>query len=87
VEPEQLQIHILYFGFMHDRITGTRQERQTISPGTRLQDLIRNLYTRYAGLEAVVPRVRIAVNEGLPPPGYRLRDGDVVAFLPPVAGG
>ena len=38
-------------------------------------------------LQSMRGSVRIAVNEELAKEGDRLADGDVVAFLPPVAGG
>ncbi|MBI1979804.1 MAG: MoaD/ThiS family protein [Elusimicrobia bacterium] len=34
-----------------------------------------------------IPKILFAVNEEFVKPGYRLKDGDVCAFIPPMCGG
>ncbi|MFO7616186.1 MAG: MoaD/ThiS family protein [Bacteroidales bacterium] len=76
------QVTLLYFGAIRD-ITGLGSEEAN-APGT-LEALHRELLSRYPGLGAI--RFRYSVNESLVPADRELEDGDVVALLPPFAGG
>jgi len=50
-------------------------------------DLVDRLRTRAAGLAKLPARPVVAVNMDFAPLATALRDGDEVAFIPPVAGG
>jgi molybdopterin converting factor small subunit len=76
------KVTLLYFGAIRD-ITGLGSEEST-APDT-LEALHRELLSRYSGLGAI--RFRYSVNESLISGERKLESGDVVALLPPFAGG
>ncbi|GAA0665109.1 molybdopterin converting factor subunit 1 [Streptomyces thermocarboxydovorans] len=82
-----MQIRVLYFGALRERFVGTHQEDVTVTDGTTLGRLIDRLCHLHPGLEGVRRHVKAAVNEDFAPPERPLTDGDVVALIPPVAGG
>ncbi|MEV6712891.1 molybdenum cofactor biosynthesis protein MoaE [Lentzea sp. NPDC051208] len=84
---DDIEIQVLYFGALREKFTGTRQETVGATNGTTVGDFMDQLCGKYAGLDAVRHIVKIAVNEEMASPSQRLSDGDVVAMIPPVAGG
>lgn len=56
-------------------------------PGASVADLIGSVVDRYPELEPTLRVARFAVNREYAPPSTALRDGDEIAFIPPVAGG
>jgi len=50
-------------------------------------DLHRRILTEFPAMADAIERVRTAVNEDYADSDRPLRDGDVVAFIPPVSGG
>ena len=80
-----IKITILFFGIAHD-LTGVRQLPLDISAGIDTDALRSLLAERYAGLNSTLGYA-IAVNEVLCTQVSVLKDGDVVAILPPVSGG
>ena len=81
-------IRIFYYGKLAD-IVGTAQEERTLPSGVSDSEQVRAwLVSTLAFGEALQdPVVRIAVNDALYPGAVPIRDGDEVAFLPPVGGG
>ena len=55
--------------------------------GATVADLVDALRERGPSFGALPPRPAVAVNLEYAPPETGLRDGDEVAFIPPVAGG
>ena len=81
-----MRVNLLYFASFRD-ITGSAEEPRDLPDGTRVGDLWRTLKTehpRFAAFPAMPPA---AVNHEYVGGETILRDGDEVAFLPPVAGG
>jgi len=76
------RVTLLYFGAIRD-ITGLGSEEST-APDT-LEALHRELLSRYPGLGAL--RFRYSVNESLISGNRKLEADDVIALLPPFAGG
>ena len=81
---------ILYFAWLRER-TGTAEENLALPPGvTDVAGLIEWLKVRgpgYADAFREMSAVRVAVNQEHVPVTAPLKDGDEVAFFPPVTGG
>ena len=81
-----MTIRVLFFGLTHD-LTGFDEERVELPEGGRLADLWRRYEIRFPKLGEVLPSLLTAVNQEIAERSQPLRDGDEVAFLPPVSGG
>lgn len=75
---------ILYFGLLADR-RGTAEESLQSDASTAAA-LYRELCTAHP-LGLPVDAVRAAVNDTYVPWNQALKDGDTIAFLPPMSGG
>ena len=75
-----VNVRLLYFAVLRD-ITGKRETALTLPAGTRAFDVWQQLRRDYA------QPPMIAVNETYATADTVLRDGDELAFIPPVAGG
>ena len=82
-----MQISVLYFGIVRERIAGAKEESVTLPVGSTLRDLVGALCRTHPQLERMTAHLKYAVNEDLAGPAQGLADGDVVALIPPVAGG
>ncbi len=78
-----IPIRVLFFSFAAERV-GDHQRAREVPRGTTVADVFR-LYE--AELGAPANRFLFAVNEVWAPGDRRLEAGDVVAIIPPVAGG
>ena len=76
-------IRIEYFAVLREHV-GRAQEALTTS-ATTVGELYAELDQRYAF--PAVGRVKVAVNDEFRDWNAPLRDGDLVVFIPPVAGG
>ena len=81
-----MKINVLFFGRTHD-VTGFTQEQVDVPEGDKLGDLRRYYEVRFPQLKEMAGSLLAAVNEELARESCPLRDGDEVAFLPPVSGG
>jgi MoaE-MoaD fusion protein len=81
-----MKIKVLFFGLTHD-LTGFEQEQVEVPEGERLEYLWRQYEGRFPGLVGVAGSLLAAVNQEIVDWSRPLRDGDEVAFLPPVSGG
>lgn len=68
-------------------LTGASRAEVDLPEGATVADLIDTLRGRGPSFGALPPRPAVAVNLEYAPPETGLRDGDEVAFIPPVAGG
>jgi MoaE-MoaD fusion protein len=82
-----MHVTVLYFGVVRERFAQAREEQVSIDEGGTVRQLLEELGARHPGLDGVRGQLQVAVNEAFATPGERLRDGDVVALIPPVAGG
>lgn len=78
-----IPIRVLFFSFAADRV-GAHQLAPAVPAGSTVADVFRR-YERELG--APENRFMFAVNEVWAPRDRRLEAGDVVAIIPPVAGG
>ena len=81
-----MKVRLLFFAVLRD-IAGTDQRELALSEGTTAQDVWQSLRSQYAKLTDYTQPPMIAVNESYAAPETVLRDGDELAFIPPVAGG
>jgi MoaE-MoaD fusion protein len=79
-----VRIKVLLFAALRER-AGTGELELDLPDGATVADAARALAERAAALS--VKGAMAAVNEVYARPDQRLGDGDVVAFIPPVAGG
>jgi molybdopterin converting factor subunit 1 len=81
-----MNVSVLFFGITHD-ITGCAREQVQIREGETLQTLRHRYETRFPRLLSVGGSLLVAVNQEIAKGSTALRDGDEVAFMPPVSGG
>jgi molybdopterin converting factor subunit 1 len=78
------RLRVQYFAILRDQ-RGLAEESLSTGAGSAAE-LYEELRTRH-GFTLAAGHLRAAVNEEFVPWNAALRDGDAVAFLPPVAGG
>jgi len=81
-----MKVHVLFFGLTHD-LTGFHREQVEVAEGESLDDLWRSYEARFPRLREMAGSLLTAVNEEIVDRSRPLRDGDEVAFMPPVSGG
>jgi len=81
-----MQVNVLFFGMAHD-LTGVQEEHLEIQDGQRLADLWAKCEARFPRLGEIAGSLVTSVNQEIADHRRILRDGDEVAFLPPVSGG
>lgn len=81
-----MKIRLLFFAVLRD-ITGRGEDVIELPDGTTAGDVWRRLRGEHAALRDYVQPPLIAVNESYVRAEEPLRDGDELAFIPPVAGG
>ncbi len=81
-----MRVNVLFFGVTHD-LTGMVQEHLDLPAGESVEDLRRRYEARFPGLLSISGTLLLAVNQEIAGNAALLRDGDEVAFMPPVSGG
>jgi molybdopterin converting factor subunit 1 len=81
-----MNVRLLYFAVLRD-ITGKSEADVSLREGTKAADVWQSLRDQYSQLAEYRKPPMIAVNETYAAPETVLRDGDELAFIPPVAGG
>jgi len=81
-----LKINVLLFASLKD-IAGKGQLEIEVEENCSIEDLSSKLYELYPKVESFESSVRIALNQEFVEGDIELRDGDEVAYLPPVSGG
>ncbi|HNP70496.1 MAG TPA: molybdopterin converting factor subunit 1 [Kouleothrix sp.] len=81
-----MHVTVRYFAGHRD-IAGRSQEQVELGAGATVADLWDLLAARYPRLAPYRGKLLYAVNEEYGTPETELRDGDEVAFIPPVSGG
>lgn len=83
---DSVTIRVLFFGQLKE-IAGCAEQQLALGDGATAAGVFEHyaaLHPRFGGLRSSIV---MAVNEEFAAPGAVLRDGDEVAFLPPVSGG
>ncbi|WBV41354.1 molybdopterin converting factor subunit 1 [Pseudoroseomonas cervicalis] len=85
-----MAVDILYFAWVRQKV-GKGAERVTLPPDTTdIAGLIAHLAALspgHAEAFAHAKQIRAAVNQDFVTPAHPVKDGDEVAFFPPVTGG
>jgi molybdopterin converting factor subunit 1 len=82
-----MRVRVLYFAAVRE-IAGLEDEAiQLPEPVRSVRDFGPFLAARYPRLEERVASLRFAKNEVFAEPDEAIADGDVIAVIPPVAGG
>jgi molybdopterin converting factor subunit 1 len=82
----RVKVRLLFFAVLRD-ITGTNESELALPEGTRARDVWQRLRDQHHQLAGYVDPPMTAINESYASPDAVLRDGDELAFIPPVAGG
>lgn len=81
-----MKVRLLFFAVLRD-IAGADARELVLAEGTTARDVWQSLRSEFAKLTDYVQPPMIAVNEAYAEPETVLREGDELAFIPPVAGG
>lgn len=81
-----MKVEVLFFGMARD-VAGCGHERAELPEGSSVGVLRRRYDERFPRLAAMAGSLLLAVNQEIAEPSHILREGDEVAFLPPVSGG
>ena len=81
-----IRVKVLYFGQAREA-AGMGGEDVSLPAASSVGTLVSQSMKAHEGLQRMSSVMRIAVNEEIAGEDEGLTDGDVVAFLPPVAGG
>jgi molybdopterin converting factor subunit 1 len=81
-----LAVDIRYFAMIRE-IVGRSSERRRVPDGITVGELFDRLIAEHPRLERLKPIAMLMVNKAYVSSDYRLREGDEVAFIPPVSGG
>jgi len=79
-------VKVLYFASFREK-TGRDEERRQVADGARVGDVWAALVREVPHFAAFLKMPPAAVNLEYAGPDRLLREGDELAFLPPVAGG
>ena len=81
-----MDVEVRYFAMIRE-IVGRSGERRTVADGATAGDLFDLLAAEHPRLARLKPMVMPMVNQAYVPVDHVLREGDEVAFIPPVSGG
>ena len=83
---ESVDIVVKLFGSLREEV-GAKQLELELAEGTRISQLRAQLAERYPTFERLGERLAVSLNLEICEKDATLREGDEVAFLPPVSGG
>ena len=81
-----MQIRVYFFAHSRD-LAGCAGTVESLPPGSRVKELLEQLFLRFPNLAELRNSVRVAVGLDYRDGGHLLRDGDEVSILPPMQGG
>ena len=79
-----MHVRVMLFAMLRE-LKGASEVGIDVESGTTVATLQRRLFTD--STQAMPGRLLYAVNQAYVTPDHELRDGDEVAFIPPVSGG
>jgi molybdopterin synthase catalytic subunit len=81
-----MEVDVRYFAIVRE-IVGRAAERRQVPEGASAGEVFDGLMSEYPRLEPLKPVTMLMVNKAYVTRDHLLRDGDEVAFIPPVSGG
>ncbi len=81
------RVRVLYFAGVRDVVERAEESCELPDDVATIADFVRFIAQRHPALADRMSTVRIARNERFAEGSERLGDGDVLALIPPVAGG
>ncbi|HET7436162.1 MAG TPA: molybdopterin converting factor subunit 1 [Thermoanaerobaculia bacterium] len=81
-----MKVRLLLFAVLRD-IIGRAEDELALDDGATARDVWQSLRARHPELRGYAEPPMTAINESYAAPDTRLREGDELAFIPPVAGG
>jgi len=81
-----VQVRVHFYSYFKD-LTGSAEVTESLAPGSRLGDLLQELYHRFPRLAAMKKSALVAVGVDYQGGDYVLAEGDEVSLFPPVHGG
>ena len=81
-----MRVRVLFFGMLKD-LAGRSSEDCDLPEGTSLRAVFDSYATRFPRLAELSKSIVLARNQEFAEPSTALKEGDEVAFLPPVSGG
>ncbi len=81
-----MRVTLRHFALIRETI-GQKTEEREITSGETIGDLFDRIAAEHPRLVPLKRSVMMMANEAYVPPDYALRDGDEIAFIPPVSGG
>jgi molybdopterin synthase catalytic subunit len=81
-----MKVQVLYFAVVRERL-GRESETLELPNASTGETLLAELERRHPALSGLRPALKLAINEEFAPLDRQLAEGDVVALIPPVAGG
>ena len=81
-----ISVTVLYFAQAREE-SGTTEERFSMPADSSVGALVDRAVERHPALRRMKRTIQVALNEELARGDESLREGDVIALIPPVAGG
>ena len=81
-----MHVTVRLFARLRD-VAGASELARDIAPGATVGSVWKQLAREYPGLAPYERAISSAVNADYAPMDHAVRDGDEIAFLPPVSGG
>jgi molybdopterin converting factor subunit 1 len=81
-----VHVTVLLFARLRE-LTGSAELRRDVPEGSTALDVWNGLAADFPALGDYTKAISVAVNEEYARLGASVRDGDAIAFLPPVSGG
>ena len=83
---DKISINLLYFAFVKDK-TGVEFDLLDLPSDTSVKSLMKIILEKYPSLGNIIDMIQISVNYKIVDVDTILKDGDEIAFLPPISGG
>jgi MoaE-MoaD fusion protein len=81
-----MQVRILFFGLLKD-LTGRASDLLDLPEHATLGDVVTHYQDINPRLNGLAPSIAVSINQEFAGPESPLKEGDEIAFLPPVSGG
>ena len=81
-----MRLRVRYFASIRE-LTGVKEEQLEVPEGTTAAAIKNRIQSLHEGLRPQEGNILVAVNGFFVEPSHILRQGDEIAFFPPVSGG